>query len=66
MTSRFGRKGCLISMAFVFTIGGLFQLFATGIEMLYTGRFICGFAVGTLSMAATLYQVVRNKWILGR
>ena len=56
LTNRFGRKGTILGMSLVFSLGAFIQLFAKNIDMLYAGRFICGVAVGTLSMAATLYQ----------
>jgi len=56
LVDRFGRKGSITWLTFLFTIGAVIQLFPMDISGLYCGRFICGLAVGALSMASTLYQ----------
>jgi len=56
LVDRFGRKGTLIGLTLIFTIGAAMQLGPVNIEMLYASRIIAGFGLGGLSMAATLYQ----------
>jgi len=51
ITSRLGRRVAIILLSGIFTIGALIQIAALNIQMLYVGRFVCGFAVGALSMA---------------
>jgi MFS family permease len=45
----FGRRNTLFAGAAIFTLGGLFQTCATGIEVMIVGRIISGFGVGFLS-----------------
>eukprot|EP00121_Abeoforma_whisleri_P007011 Awhi_evm1s6387 len=51
-----GRKKLLMLNCVIFTIGVSIQAASYNIEMLYAGRFIGGFAIGSLSMVVTMYQ----------
>eukprot|EP00121_Abeoforma_whisleri_P005736 Awhi_evm1s5204 len=51
-----GRKKLLMLNCVIFTIGVSIQAASFNIEMLYAGRFIGGFAIGSLSMVVTMYQ----------
>lgn len=52
----FGRRTTLFAGAAIFTLGGVFQTCATGIEVMIVGRIISGFGVGFLSMIVPVYQ----------
>ncbi|POY74991.1 hypothetical protein BMF94_1967 [Rhodotorula taiwanensis] len=52
----FGRRATIFAGACIFTLGGLFQAFATGFRMMVFGRIISGFGVGFLSMCVPVYQ----------
>ncbi|BGP58428.1 hypothetical protein JCM8202v2_006097 [Rhodotorula sphaerocarpa] len=52
----FGRRATIFAGACIFTIGGLFQSFATGFKVMVFGRIISGFGVGFLSMCVPVYQ----------
>ena len=56
LVDRFGRKGSIMGLTVIFSIGAIIQLFPMNINGLYAGRFICGVGIGSLSMASTLYQ----------
>lgn len=56
LTDRFGRKGAILMLTTIFTVGAALQLVPVNMDMLYAGRFTSGLGVGGLSMAATLYQ----------
>lgn len=51
-----GRRGAIIFLGIIFTIGAIMQGLTININMLYTGRFISGFSVGALSMVSSCYQ----------
>ena len=52
----FGRRATIFAGACIFTLGGLFQAFATGFRVMVFGRIISGFGVGFLSMCVPVYQ----------
>lgn len=56
LADRLGRKRAMVYLALLFTAGAAVQLSTISMPMLYTGRAVCGFAVGGLSMIAPLYQ----------
>lgn len=45
-----GRKWSIMTAAFIFTVGGIFQIIGLDLGMLYAGRVISGLGVGALSM----------------
>lgn len=45
-----GRKWSIMTAAFIFTVGGVFQIIGLDLGMLYAGRVISGLGVGALSM----------------
>lgn len=53
--------------AFLFSIGGVFQTFCTGYNVMVLGRFISGCGVGMLSMVVPIYQAESEytKWSRG-
>ncbi|GAA5879187.1 hypothetical protein JCM3774_002105 [Rhodotorula dairenensis] len=52
----FGRRATIFAGACIFTLGGLFQAFATGFRVMVFGRIVSGFGVGFLSMCVPVYQ----------
>lgn len=50
-----GRKYSIMMAAFVFTIGGIFQIIGNNLEMLYVGRVISG-----LGMYALIARSINN------
>lgn len=55
MSSRLGRKKCLLVGAILFVIGSLWSAIASGPEMLLLARLLLGLAVGIASYTAPLY-----------
>lgn len=50
-----GRKWSIMTAAFIFTVGGIFQIIGLDLGMLYAGRVISGLGVGALSMLVPIY-----------
>ncbi|KAI9317423.1 general substrate transporter [Dichotomocladium elegans] len=53
---RFSRKYTIVIACVVFLIGSSFQGGAQTVQYLLAGRFVCGLAVGSLSMLVPMYQ----------
>ncbi|CDS06946.1 hypothetical protein LRAMOSA09469 [Lichtheimia ramosa] len=53
---RFSRKYAIVIACVVFLLGSSFQGGAQTVRYLMAGRFVCGMAVGSLSMLVPLYQ----------
>lgn len=51
-----GRRRTILYGSIVFSIGGAFQTFATGLPMMMLGRIIAGLGVGALSTIVPVYQ----------
>ncbi|KAF1800492.1 general substrate transporter [Mucor lusitanicus] len=64
-----GRKYSIMTAAFVFTIGGIFQIIGYNLMILYLGRVISGLGVGALSMLVPIYVAEiahqRHRGLLG-
>ncbi|CAO3639083.1 unnamed protein product [Mucor fragilis] len=64
-----GRKCSIMTAAFVFTIGGIFQIIGYSLMILYLGRLISGLGVGALSMLVPIYVAEiahqRHRGLLG-
>lgn len=50
-----GRRWSIIFSAVVFSVGGILQVVAANLGMLYAGRLIAGLGVGALSMLVPVY-----------
>ncbi len=55
LTDRYGRKGVMVVIAFLFIIGTLIATLAVDVQMILFGRIFIGFAIGIGSYAAPLY-----------
>ncbi|CAL8145354.1 unnamed protein product [Orchesella dallaii] len=55
MIKKFGRKSTLLISAIPFAIGWAALAFPTKVWMLYTGRFLTGFADGSVIITASIY-----------
>jgi MFS transporter, SP family, solute carrier family 2 (facilitated glucose transporter), member 3 len=55
MSTALGRKKALIVDSFLFVLAGAIMAFAANIYMLIAGRFIVGYAAGTVSVVVPLY-----------
>ncbi|KAI8050175.1 general substrate transporter, partial [Syncephalis plumigaleata] len=53
---RFGRRNTIIGASAVFLIGGILQIAANGLAMLYIGRIVAGLAVGITYAVVPLYH----------
>lgn len=63
---RWGRRLSLIFAIGVFCVGGIFQVCATNVPLLVTGRTLAGLGVGIVSVLVPLYQSeMAPKWIRG-
>jgi MFS family permease len=51
-----GRRKTILYGSIVFSIGGAFQTFATGLPMMMLGRIVAGLGVGALSTIVPVYQ----------
>ncbi|EAW23002.1 putative MFS monosaccharide transporter [Aspergillus fischeri NRRL 181] len=51
-----GRRKTILYGSVVFSIGGAFQTFATGLPMMMLGRIVAGLGVGALSTIVPVYQ----------
>lgn len=55
MSNAIGRKKSLLISSLMFIVAGALMVFAANIYMLITGRFIVGYASGTVSVVVPLY-----------
>ncbi|CAM1501160.1 Fc.00g103220.m01.CDS01 [Cosmosporella sp. VM-42] len=66
LTDRLGRRPGLLISTWVFNLGVVLQVAATGISLFLAGRFFAGFGVGLISAMIPLYQSeTAPKWIRG-
>ncbi|ODV77071.1 general substrate transporter, partial [Suhomyces tanzawaensis NRRL Y-17324] len=67
ISDNFGRKfSIILSSAFLFTLGNMFQTISSTVTFLCVGRAISGLAVGILSAIVPLYQAEASpKWVRG-
>jgi sugar porter (SP) family MFS transporter len=59
-----GRRDSMVLGSLVFCLGSTLQAAASGLKMIYAGRFVSGLAIGLLSAASPLYQseVAPSEW----
>ena len=63
----FGRKRTLVGSCLWFVASSSLQIFATSLPTLYAGRFLCGLAIGVLTMVVPLFNSeLAPKEIRGR
>lgn len=56
MADRWGRRWTMRIGAILFSVGGCFQTFCNGYNVMVFGRFVSGCGVGMLSMIVPIYQ----------